>query len=114
MLICKNVEILFKILSISLFLFVCQHSWTKYKTGRTTTEIRKNHIEKVQYPSVTVCVENAMKTVVDISNGSNYSFNETRNKIKENVWKRNETFFFVNQASSKSPGFPCLTSKRNP
>ena len=94
-----------------MFLFVCQHSSAKYEIWRTSTEIKKNRIEKVQYPSDTVCVENAMKTGLDISYENNFSFNDTRNKIKENLYNRNETFFFVNQASSKSLGYPCITSK---
>ena len=107
----NKIEILLKIFFISLFLFVCQHSWKKYRTQRTTTELRKNRMEKVQYPSVSICVQNAIKTYVDISNNSNLSFIETMNLIKENVWKRNEAFFFVNQASGNSSGFPCITLK---
>ena len=107
----KKIKSLLKIFYISLLFFVCHQSWTKYKTGRTSTEIRKNHIEKVQYPSVTVCVEYALKKFVDISNQSNLSYIETKNLIKENIWNRNETFFFVNQASNIYPGYPCITSK---
>ena len=52
-----------------------------------------------------------MKNYVDINIQSNLSFVQTRDLVKENVWKRNETFFFVNQASSKKKGYPCMTTK---
>ena len=33
------------------------------------------------------------------------------NLVKESHWTKNETFFFVNQASTKTKGYPCMTTK---
>ena len=30
---------------------------------------------------------------------------------KENVWRRNETFYFVNHPTVKTNGFPCMTTR---
>ena len=31
--------------------------------------------------------------------------------VKENVWRRNETFYFVNFPSDSDGGYPCITSR---
>ena len=46
----------------------------------------------------------------DVNTLYNHSFAQTNKLVKENVWKRNETFFFVNHPSMKAPGFPCITT----
>ena len=33
------------------------------------------------------------------------------NLVKENTWKKNETFFFVNYPTPSLGGFPCMTTK---
>ena len=33
------------------------------------------------------------------------------NLVKENTWKKNETFFFVNYRTPSLDGFPCMTTR---
>ena len=108
-----KIKMLVKVLCILLFFWVCPKSWAKFRSGRESSDIRQIDIQEVQYPSVSVCVENALKSVVDITHQSNLSFDETSYLVKKSVWKRNETFFFVNQPSIASQGHPSMTTKES-
>ena len=72
-------------------------------------------MKEVQYPSISVCVEYAFKKYLEeeIFNPSLPSLNETEKLARENVRKKNETFFFVNHPSVKSNGYPCFTTKES-
>ena len=68
----------------------------------------------MQYPSVTVCVEFTFKKYIDEKiYSNNISLEETEALIKENIWKRNETFYFVNQKSNIREDFPCMTTSES-
>ena len=72
--------------------------------------IRIIDVNQIQYPSVSVCVQNTFKKSLD-----GILFNRTlikaENLAKENVWKRNETFYFVNHPTVKTNGYPCFTTR---
>ena len=68
----------------------------------------------MQYPSVTVCVEFTFKKYIDEKiYSNNISLEETESLIKKNIWKRNETFYFVNQKSNIREDFPCMTTSES-
>ena len=98
---------------ISLFLWIRQNSYTKFRSRRKSSETRIIEVEELQYPSISVCVQNAFKKYVDISQQSKLTFWKTRELVEQNVWKRNETFFFVNHPTVKSKGYPCMTTKES-
>ena len=64
----------------------------------------------IQYPSITVCKEYTYKKYIDDIILGNSSLEDTENVVKAQLWKRNETFYFVNQKYQNSPGFPCMTT----
>ena len=75
-------------------------------------------MELLQYPSVTVCVYPTFKDYIDDRLfSSNSSLAETEKLLKSNIWKRNETFYFVNHKHSTknytNREFPCMTSSES-
>ena len=67
----------------------------------------------MQYPSVTVCVDSTYKIYIDELLYSNATLAETENIVKSNIWKRKETFYFVNQKYKNKDDFPCMTSSES-
>ena len=70
----------------------------KYTLNSSTLWIQvDNSFEKavLQYPSVTVCAEYTFKKYLDgkIESGD---IDEVEKLVKSNVWKKNETFYFLN------------------
>ena len=43
----------------------------------------------------------------------NSSLGEIESKVKRNVWQRNETFYFLDFPTEKTPGFPCMTTEES-
>ena len=64
----------------------------------------------IQYPSVTVCVEYTFKKNINLAINENSTFDEAYNLLTSQNWKRNETFFFVNQIYEGNKGYPCMTT----
>ena len=63
---------------------------------KTKIQVDKSFEEAVlQYPSVTVCAEYTFKKYLDgkIESGD---IDEVEKLVKSNVWKKNETFYFLN------------------
>ena len=65
------------------------------------------------YPSISVCTKYAFKKYIDPEISGNMSLKEKEQLIKNNIWKRNETFYFVNQKSDSNDGFPCITTRES-
>ena len=67
----------------------------------------------VQYPAISVCVDNAYKDGFDdlFFRNNSISVKEVEEIVKENVWKRNETLYYVNFPSDNNPGYECMTSR---
>ena len=62
--------------------------------------MNKNFEEEVlQYPSVTVCAEYTFKKYID-KNMESGDIGDIEKLVKANVWKKNETFYFLNQKGS--------------
>ena len=76
----------------------------------------KIEVPSLQYPSVSVCVEHTFKKYIDdeiSGNTGNYTMEGVEKLAKSLIWKRNDTFYFVNQKTSKRDGFPCMTSSES-
>ena len=60
-----------------------------------------------------VCVDNIYKKDIFQYFYKNQSLtvDEIENLVKENIWNKNETFYFVNYPSPSNPGFECMTTK---
>ena len=76
----------------------------------------KNEVPALQYPSVSVCVEHTFKKYIDdelSGNTGNYTMEEVEELAKSLIWKRNDTFYFVNQKTSQKDGFSCMTTSES-
>ena len=59
--------LLVKAIFVSLFFWICQNSYAKFQTKRKSSATRIIEVEELQYPSISICVENSLKEYVDIS-----------------------------------------------
>ena len=86
----------------------------KYLDKTKIQENKRLGKEVIQYPSVTVCAENAFKKYLDgIIESGNSSVDEIEYLVKSNTWKKNETFYFLNHKTRSNGGFPCMTEKES-
>lgn len=62
---------------------------------------------------ISVCMDNVYKTSIDqvLFQNDSITVDDLENLVKANIWKKNETFFFVNYPSANVGGFPCMTTK---
>ena len=75
----------------------------------------KTKAATLQFPSVSVCAEYSFKKYIDgiiLRNETNLEMAE--NIVKSNIWRRNETFFFVSHKTSELGDFPCMTITDSP
>ena len=76
----------------------------------------KIEVPSLQYPSVSVCIEHTYKKYIDdelSGNTGNYTMQGVEQLAKSLMWKRNDTFYFVNQKTSQNDGFPCMTTSES-
>ena len=62
---------------------------------------------------ISVCMDNVYKKSIDqfLFQNDSITVAALENLVKENTWKKNETFFFVNYPTPTVGGFPCMTTK---
>ena len=67
----------------------------------------KYHIEN------SVCMDNIYKKDFDdlLFVNQSITVGEIEDLVKENVWKKNETLYFVDFPSNSNPGYECMTTK---
>ena len=108
-------KVLLTICCTLLFFWVCQHSWSKFRSRRITSEVKKISINTVEYPSVSTCIRapKMNKIFGKFTKEHDIPFGKFKHFVQENVFKRNETFYFVNQASSVDSGFPCMSTEES-
>ena len=106
-------KLLIKLVLFTLFLWTCFMSFSKYSQRRKSSDIKLKDVITVQYPSVTICPEYTFKTYIDddIIDGTN--FDEVKQKITKNVWKLNESVYFIDHPHNGSDGFPCMTTMKS-
>ena len=93
-------------LLVVLFFAMCKNLWIKYQLRLTTFSVEEKRMNKIKYPSVTVCPSLPFKTLSGIfQNLSNIE--DLRKKHKN----KNDTFYFVNQQTRNNPGHPCMTTR---
>ena len=111
----KYLEFVVKLGLILLFLYQCFCSLEKYQLK---TKLIANQViltEGITYPSVSVCIDNAFKTPLEekLFYKGSPNFTESIELVEKNRWSKNETFYFVNQASRHSRGYQCMTTKES-
>ena len=70
-------------------------------------------MDHIKYPSISICTRAEETGMFGMLKKKNISFGETKYLVMKNVIKRNESFFFVNQASNERIGFPCMSKGGN-
>lgn len=76
---------------------------------------RKTKVAILQFPSVSVCVEYSFKKYIDgVILRNETTLEQAETLIKSNIWKRNETFYFVNHKNLPIGDFPCMTTSESP
>ena len=106
----KNLKYCFHCTYLLCFLYTVIISTQKFMEGRKIQEDSKTKLSSLQYPSVSVCVEYTYKKYIDDDLTSvNFTMEQVENLVKSKVWKRNETFYFVNHKTSARDDYPCMT-----
>ena len=63
---------------------------------------------------MTICPNYAFKEILEVEMfQGNSSLGEIESKVKRNIWPRNETFYFLDFPTDKTPGFPCMTTEES-
>ena len=106
----KNLRYCFHCLYLLCFLYIVIISTQKFLEGRKMQEDSKTKFSSLQYPSVSVCVEYTYKKYIDDElTSANMTMEQVENLVQSKVWKRNETFYFVNHKTSARDDYPCMT-----
>ena len=107
----RYIVFIVKIGLLLLLMQQCYTSWIKYQMKKKLISNQIINTEYIFYPSVTVCIDTAFKMYLDhevFAEGNDHMM-DTFKLLKEQHWKLNEIFYFVNQASSNNKGYPCMT-----
>ena len=96
------------------FVYTCYFSWSKYAEKRISSTTMEKQSYVVPYPSITVCPSGAAREKFEEQIFKpNISARNIEYVYKEAVWRKNETFYFVNQKNYRNQGFPCMTSPQD-
>lgn len=97
-----------------IFLYLGIDSFRKYLKRSKAVSIEEVEMTKKEFPSVTICPNYAFKEILEVEMfQGNSSLAQIESKVKRNVWARNETFYFLDFPTRKTPGFPCLTTEES-
>ena len=103
----------FHILCFFIFCFTIQLLVNKYSKKKVSIATEKITTKDKRLPSLSFCPYPAMKERMDplIFNDSNLTGSEILQSIRNSIYKKNETFFYVSYQTRDNPGFECLTTK---
>ena len=102
-------------LELMFFIVFCVTAWTslqKYLSYKISVSVKEEKMKEKEYPSVSICPFYAYKEDLEdfLFNNKSSSLVDIERLVKSNIWKRNETFYFVSYPSEKDPGFECMTT----
>ena len=95
----------------AVFCYYVHLSIMKYMKGATKYESKFVDDDKVQYPSLSVCPKYTFKktSVTRTLLITNESISQKINLVRENIWKKDDVFSFVNHPGIFGQGYPCVT-----
>ena len=95
----------------AVFCYYIHLSIVKYMKSATKSESEFVEDDIVQFPSLSVCPKYTFKetSVTRKLLISNESVGQKINLVRENIWKKDDVFYFVNHPGIFGPGFPCVT-----
>ena len=102
---------LYTVCHFVMFSYYIFQSVKRYFHGRTTYHSSVVNVEQVQYPSISVCSKNTFRgnNVTDVLLSNNVSFNDKKMLALENIWKKNELFYFLSHPGISGMRYPCVT-----
>ena len=73
----------------------------------------KSRIKFSIYISFSICADTAYKNPLGdvIFNNDSSSIDAIGSLVKENIWNKNETFYYLDFPTVGRAGFPCMTTK---
>ena len=107
----KYLTLCVTLILILVFCFLATDSWRKYHLNRISTNVREEVQEHFQYPSITVCPNDAFKRGNGRSKIGSGNVEEIKEFYLKNVRSRQEVFYFVNQKTWSGGGHSCMTTK---
>ena len=83
----------------------------KYLLGSTKYSPIVKTVDKVQYPSISVCPKFTFKEATATTEllSNNMSLDEKKSLALEKSWKKGEVFHFVSHPGIRGLNFPCVT-----
>ena len=106
--VCEWSHVLYFILSLP-FLFLTYQSTRRYFLYQTSVSIVPSEMKDKVFPSISICPKYAYKDWFRV-----FNFNDTKllkPKLYSHIWKRNETFYYVDYPNKNNSGFECMTEK---
>ena len=96
---------------LGLFSFLFSQSIQKYIRGETSYRSDYVDIEKIQYPSISVCKKYTFEGTITSKNlFTNISLADKKKIALDNIWNKSEVFHFVNHPGMFRMTYPCLTT----
>ena len=99
---------------VTIFSLFAEKSILKYVKEDKGVYITFSEIEKVQYPSVTICKRQAFNEKLnDLVHDDDTPIEVIEAAILENVTKKKDIFYFVSHPNMTKSEHPCLTTKNS-
>ena len=101
---------------LMLFIIFCYCGFTsvrKYQSGKVSIFVELQTMKDLDYGSMSICPYFAFKKNLEdlMFKNETIVLDDVQKLVDENVWKRNETFYFVSYPTNEEPGYECLTTK---
>ena len=97
-------------LFFGLFCYQMSRSVRKWFNSRTDYGITRVDVDKIQFPSISVCTKLTLKDKeVTPRLFGNASLTEKKKLALDNIWRKNEVFQFVSHPGIFGMTYPCVT-----
>ena len=90
-----------------------ENIFDKFLSGKIAIFEQTKTMPSKDYASISICPFIAFKHNIEhqMFKNETVSLSEIGKLVRENAWKRNETFYFVSYPTNDDPGFECFTTK---
>ena len=98
-------------LVVAMFFYTFYGSIEKWHSGRTSFASNVIEVERILYPSITVCKKYALNSNEVMSKlFADVSLEEKKKLVLENMWNITDVFHFMNHPGMFGLVFPCVTA----
>ena len=114
----KSLNTIFKVLlrlaMVTLFIYNAYTALTRFMEKEKSVHVTFNEVQKVQYPSLTICKRKAFNESIDsLLHGNHSRVDEYVKAIKTDVVKKEDIFYFVSHPNMTESEHPCLTTSNS-